>query len=77
MTSIAAVYCSFRYVTLFTHPLHSFYDEVYHTVPAIIMSHEQNMHHHLIYLANTLFITNKLHVWHSMLTNMQRYQKFD
>jgi hypothetical protein len=41
------------------------------------MSHEQNMHHHLIYFANTQFITNKYHVWHSMLTNMQNYYNLD
>jgi ureidoglycolate hydrolase len=40
------------------------------------MSHEQNMHHHLIYLANTQLITIKHSVWHSMLMNMHRCYTF-
>lgn len=35
------------------------------------MSHEQNMHHHLIYLANAKHITSSHYTLHSVLTNMQ------
>lgn len=38
------------------------------TVPAISMSHEQNMHHHLIYLAASHYITHNIPTWCNMLT---------
>ena len=48
-----------------------FHDEVYHSVPAISMSHEQNMHHHLIYLATTVFNTNETRLGCNLLISIQ------
>jgi hypothetical protein len=54
-----------------TTPTTASHDEVYHTVQAISMSHEQNMHHHLIYFATTMFNTNQTRSDCSLLISIQ------
>jgi hypothetical protein len=48
----------------------------HHTVQAISMSHEQNMHHHLIYFATTMFNTNETRSGCSLLISIQMISCF-